>query len=271
MYTTGMSAWATQVKLSIIMTMTVILVFVVSVVLFFLFYRPPSCNDGVQNGSEAGIDCGGNCPTACSNEPKKLFDVWTRAFPIADGLYAAVAYIENQNKDLYVQEVQYEIELYDKSGSFITRSSETTPIMANSVTPIFVPRIVTGNREVSDVSFRFTEEPIFTPQSGSYNFSITDIQRDVEGDSPRISAMAANVGESLVRKADFVAILYDEDDNAIAASNTFEENIAPSEERFIQFTWVHPLTLRKGKCSADADGMCDKKVKRIEIIPIVGE
>ncbi|MBK8279248.1 MAG: hypothetical protein IPK94_03525 [Saprospiraceae bacterium] len=27
-----------------------------------------SCNDGVQNGNETGIDCGGSC-TACANQP----------------------------------------------------------------------------------------------------------------------------------------------------------------------------------------------------------
>ena len=24
--------------------------------------QPPSCTDGVQNGSETGVDCGGSCP-----------------------------------------------------------------------------------------------------------------------------------------------------------------------------------------------------------------
>ncbi len=28
----------------------------------------PTCNDGIQNGDETGVDCGGSCP-ACSNEP----------------------------------------------------------------------------------------------------------------------------------------------------------------------------------------------------------
>ncbi len=28
----------------------------------------PTCNDGIQNGNETGVDCGGSCP-ACSNEP----------------------------------------------------------------------------------------------------------------------------------------------------------------------------------------------------------
>jgi hypothetical protein len=27
---------------------------------------PPSCNDGIQNGNETGVDCGGSCPNACA-------------------------------------------------------------------------------------------------------------------------------------------------------------------------------------------------------------
>ncbi|MEM6516690.1 MAG: T9SS type A sorting domain-containing protein, partial [Bacteroidota bacterium] len=27
----------------------------------------PTCDDGIQNGDEEGIDCGGSCPTACDN------------------------------------------------------------------------------------------------------------------------------------------------------------------------------------------------------------
>lgn len=31
-------------------------------------YDAPSCNDGVQNGGETGVDCGGPCTTACNCE-----------------------------------------------------------------------------------------------------------------------------------------------------------------------------------------------------------
>lgn len=29
----------------------------------------PTCTDGIQNGNETGIDCGGSCPNACSAPP----------------------------------------------------------------------------------------------------------------------------------------------------------------------------------------------------------
>ena len=33
----------------------------------------PRCTDGVQNGNETGVDCGGSCPLKCDGEPC-LFD-----------------------------------------------------------------------------------------------------------------------------------------------------------------------------------------------------
>ncbi len=31
--------------------------------------QPPTCSDGIQNGDEEGVDCGGSCPNPCSTEP----------------------------------------------------------------------------------------------------------------------------------------------------------------------------------------------------------
>lgn len=263
-----MSAWSVQRKLSIIITMVVIAGFVVSGVLFLILHNPPSCNDGIQNGLELGIDCGGVCEL-CPVEPKKLLDVWTRNFLIAEGVYAAVAYIENQNENLYVPEVQFEIELYNKNNAAITRASSKTTIMPNGVTPIFAPHFLTGQQKAVTASFRFTEKPKFLPVPNPYGFTIADIHLTVPEDKPSyVRALVTNVGELPVKEVDFVAILYDEDNVAVAASRTFEEDVKPRETRTIQYSWVLPLTLRKGICPG---GLCTKQVKRVEIVPIVLE
>ena len=248
------------------MTMMVVFGFIASGILFSVLYQPPSCDDGVQNGRETGVDCGGEC-SLCHEEPKKLFDVWARSFLVTEGAYAAVAYVENQNKDLYVPEVQFEIELYDKDNVFIERASENTAIMPNGVTPVFVPHILTGNREAATASFRFTEEPKFVPVEQPWNVSITDIYIETPEDDPAyVRASAMNAGDKVIKEADFVIILYDEEDVAVAASRTYEKNILPEEARILQFSWVHPIALRKGTCPG---GLCPKQIRRVEIVPIV--
>ena len=139
-----MSAWSLKRKIYIYLTGISCAVFVVAVGFFFTLYTPPSCNDGIQNGSEAGVDCGSVCGVMCAVQPVPLLPLWTRTFPVSEGVYAAVAYVENQNETLYVPEVQYEIVLYDATGSVVERSSQKTLIMENSITPIFVPYILSG-------------------------------------------------------------------------------------------------------------------------------
>lgn len=358
-----MSAWSVQRKLFIFLTIMVLTGIVTSLVIFVLFNKPPRCDDGIQNGLELGIDCGGVCPVSCPVEPKGLIDIWTRAFPIAEGVYSAVAYIENQNEDLYVPEVQFEFEVYDGNNKRISRASEKTTIMPNGVTPVFAPRILTGKRKAETASFRFVDDPVFSrvpgpyvykvffdtyngrevvlrayyqnscigtyvvaPESGvsaapaalssfqvydkaaevslsdcvsvkrsdygpakktvrlgdfslqywhaldfegTYDLSITDVYFEVpEYEPPRASALVRNVGDTTARKTDFVIILYDEDDNAVTASRTFEENIQPQEVRTLQYSWVQPLTPQTSLCLT---GDCVKKVERAEIIPVVLE
>ena len=265
-----MSAWSAQRKLLIVLTIVVIAGFILSGVLFLILHKPPTCDDGIQNGIEDGIDCGGVCPAICPVEPKKLFDEWVRVFPITKGVYSAVAYVVNQNADLYVPEVQFEMEVYDEEGKRITRASQTTPIMPNGITPVFVPRILTYEREAKTVSFRLVEEPRFvkTTQQND-DFILTDVYFEAsEDEPPYVRATARNIGEGPVKRTDFIVILYDEDGVAITASRTFEKNIEPQGTRVLQYSWVQPLELRKGPC---ASGTCTKEIKRVEIVPVVLE
>ena len=182
-------------------------------------------------------------------------------------VYAAVAYIDNPNEGKYVPSVQYEVVLYDSRGSVVNRVSEHTPIMPGSVTPVFVPQIATGKSTAASASFRFVEDPVFADYPRPYSFDVSDLTVESSLDlSPRVSAMVQNIGSSMVSEVEFVAIVYDEDNISIAASRTFEKYIEPGESRLIQFTWVYPFFLRRVRCP---EGVCERKVKRVEVLPVV--
>src|SRR3989344_3830217 len=61
--------------------------------------KPPTCNDGKQNGDESGVDCGGLCLRACIGEVDIISILWSRAFQVVPGRYNAVAYIENHTRN----------------------------------------------------------------------------------------------------------------------------------------------------------------------------
>ena len=56
-----MSSWSSERKSVYALIMLVIVLALIGVPSYFLFYTPPSCTDGVKNGTEQGIDCGGSC------------------------------------------------------------------------------------------------------------------------------------------------------------------------------------------------------------------
>ncbi|MDE0243482.1 MAG: FxLYD domain-containing protein [Candidatus Kaiserbacteria bacterium] len=259
-----MSVWAARRRIYIITTATILAVFSAVFAIILLSYQPASCEDGKQNGSEFGIDCGGICPNECPVPPKRPLDLWTRAFPLADGVYAAVAYVENQNSDLYVPEVQFEIEVYDRNNDSITRASRRTPIMPGGVTPVFVPHIITKERSVSHATFRFVSNPKFAVHQNPYDIIFSNI--DLDANEPSVSAVATNRGSQSLREVEFVVILYDADNVAVAASTTVHSHIRPGESRNLAYTWVHPISLRQGPCPG---GTCYRPIERVEIIPIV--
>lgn len=188
-------------------------------------------------------------------------------FPVIDGIYTAVAYIENQNETFYVPSVQFEITLHDQSGSIIARSSEQTVVQPNGITPIFVPFIETGEIVPTDVSFRFVDEPQFVATKESQTFTIVDVVIETPDiGQPEVHAMVTNTGSRIVKDVDFVVIIYDEDGVAVAASRTFEEDMQPGESRNLHYTWVQPFSLRQVSC---ATGTCIRKIKQVEIIPVV--
>src|SRR4051812_17934001 len=78
-------------------------------------HQAPTCSDQKQNGDESGIDCGGSCAIACSEQVAPLNVIWSRAFKIVDGRYNVVAYIENTNTGIGIKTLYYEFTLVDEN------------------------------------------------------------------------------------------------------------------------------------------------------------
>ena len=92
-------SWSERRKL-IYATIAVGMIITVLLILYFsLFYRTPTCFDGIMNGSESGIDCGGKCSRLCQNAFLQPHIEWGEAKleKVSDGLYNVSSYIVNPN------------------------------------------------------------------------------------------------------------------------------------------------------------------------------
>lgn len=221
------------------------------------FDKQPSCNDGKQNGTETGIDCGGSCRLACIFEVDQLSVLWTRSFRVTDGRYSAVAYIENQNPNTAVYKVKYRFRFADANNVYIGSREGETFIPSAGRFAIFEPALNVGYSVPVYTSFEFAEMPIWerVPKEKIDQLKVlfSDIKLEDEDTAPRLSATMTNTSLFLIPEISAIAILYDEWGNAISASRTYFEELQGEERVKVNFTWPEAF---------------DRPVVQTEILPM---
>lgn len=227
-----------------------------SYIYFTFFNKTPTCFDRKQNGNEQGVDCGGVCTLACTNqvmaEPVKL---WSRPFVVAHGVANLVAYMQNPNVGYIGQPASYIFRVYDKDNVLIGVREGSAYIPQAKEFAIFEPGFNTGELEPVRAIFEFTE-PIYwlRAKSGKTEFVVNNINTTGVAVSPRVDAKIENKTINRYKNIEVVALVYDSEDNAIAASRTIVDDLPGGAIENVTFTWPEPFT------SPEA---------RVEIIPKV--
>lgn len=201
--------------------------------------------DGIQNGAETGPDCGGACARACLFEADSVSVLWTRSFLVVPGRYNAVAYLENQNKNLAVQKIKYSFRFADNNNLYLGRREGIASIPPGRAFAIFERGIELANSTPVYTTFEFTEIPNWVTVSEAkieqLKVSTWSIALEGEDSYPHMSAVLKNNSLFTIPNMSVVAILYDENGNAVSASSTYLDSFGPEEEQAIDFTWPMPF------------------------------
>jgi len=216
------------------------------VVVFFLFsiQKPPTCFDGKQNQDESGVDCGGICSKVCTSEQTPLTIVWARTSKIQDGLYNAVAYIQNSNLSAFATNVYYHFYLYDEEGVRIYERVNSSPISIppRSAVAIFEPGMFTGKAVAARTIFDFDGNFVWYKSEEITNpLSVTDKQILNASTTPKILATINNSSLEPVYSVEAVAIVYDEVGTARQFSRTILDEVPPQGSSLAPFTWPEPF------------------------------
>lgn len=226
-----------------------------SVLIYYTnFYQPPTCTDSLQNGEEKGVDCGGGCVQICPADVSLPQLRWAKSFEVNEGQYNVVAYIDNKNQTAGTPELRYTIKLY--SGDEVVKEITGQAILPpNSIYPIFEGRVfVDKDKPVTSTSVVLEPVELWLPASAERDqFNTTDINLTGADSKPQLRVEIENTTLTDARDIVVVATIFNDDGEAVTASQTSVEYLAALASKDIIFTWPKPIAKTVRSCSIPTD------------------
>jgi hypothetical protein len=247
--------WAERRKLTYILSILLVLGSISFVVIRNLTKVESTCMDGKKNGDESGVDCGGSCNFYCANELADPKVLWSRTFPVTDGIVHAVAYIEHSYPGAAARKIRYSFKLYDDQNNLIVEKIGSTFLGAMGRTAIVETLIKTANMKPTIARFTILPPIPWEKVPTAFSQVVIDtshnLLEDFSGGS-RLTANIENTSRFNFKDLEVTAILYDKDGNAITASKSAVDSLNAKQKKTIYFTWAYKISSR---------------VDRIEVIP----
>jgi hypothetical protein len=256
-----MSKWTQKRKRRYLSIFLLVVIAFVSLIVYQITNRPPTCFDGEQNGQETGVDCGGSCQLVCREEVRNVVVWWERPFQVRSGAsntYNLVGYIENQNLEFGLRELEYEFRVYNRDNLLIAEPVVgTTFVEPNRRSAIFAPSVATGAEEAYTVFLRLNDDQTWERTDQAFTHTLFEVgERDLrnQDSSPRLTVPITNATFIDFDQVSVVAILYNEEGNAVASSQTYLDALGEGDTKQARFSWPEPF---------------EEEISRIEIIPRV--
>lgn len=230
---------------------TIILLLIISFFLLFAVLpywlshqKPPTCFDGKMNQDEKGVDCGGACALVCPGGAKPLSILWTKVFPVRDGVYDIVSVAENSNLSIGAPSIPYTVKLYDKNGAVIAQKDGVTYAKPNERFFIFDGNMLTGAGVAVRGTIEFTKSfRWYTQQPDLVEKKLVIENKSLSGldKKPRLTATITNDSSTVYRDIDVTAVIYDAKNQPVGVSATKVDKIDNHGTEGISFTWSQPL------------------------------
>ena len=233
-----MSSWSQRRRFPYIAIALIVAVGAIGVPVFFALYRAPTCFDGIQNGGEQGVDCGGACQKLCASSFLPPSVSWTRFEQVAPNTYNLAAYIINPNIDGAASDVPYEMVVYDQQGVPIANEKGTVSLPPHRNTLAFVSGVTVGKRTPVKALFQFTGAPNWFKQADPLsvlNIGNKDYRENAAGSS--LGVTIENPSVEPLRNIRVSAVLYDTAGNALGFSDTAIDEIPAQGSALAPFTW----------------------------------
>ncbi len=200
----------------------------------------PTCDDGIQNQDEQGVDCGPVCGVLCAPTIQPLQLPLTQAVPVRAGEYDVIVQVRNPN-DIYGSgRVPYTLTVEPTDASAPITTSGTFYIMPGQTRFLAYPAIrVSGN--VPTVKFQIGEpewQQIDQPLDVMLPIRRESYQVGV---SPDYEAVVQNDSNFDFQEIDIAVVALDTADTVLAVNRTAIMTVLAHEERYFKVSWPSPL------------------------------
>ncbi len=233
-----MTSWSQRRKLIYGGIAALVVCAAIFLLAFFFFYKAPTCFDGVRNGNEQGVDCGGSCQRLCPSAFLAPSVSWTRLEQVAPGLYNVAAYVINPNPTAGAALVPYHVILYDDQGVEITEYDGTMTLPPHRNALAFNGAVSTGKRIPSRALFELTAAPNWLSEADPLAaLSVGDKTYSEDASGASLSVVLKDTAVDPVGRTSVYAVLYDKDGNALGFSKTILDGIPAYGSAVAPFTW----------------------------------
>lgn len=228
--------WATKRQVIAISIFAGVLALVIAAITFFFFYTPASCIDLKQNQDETGIDCGGSCSTLCTSDALPARISFVRVLTPAPGRTDVIAYIDNPNEAAEALGAHLTLDLYADSQAKVGTQEVTLDLPAQGSVPLYLPNVGNGTATKAFLTF-VAGSPIWTKTTQKVTIPVVQDSALQNTQTPRITATLKNPVAQTLRNITIVATVFDENNNAIGATQTFVSELPSQGTASIVFNW----------------------------------
>jgi hypothetical protein len=209
--------------------------------IYFALLKPaPTCWDGVQNGKEEGVDCGGNCPRACipaNLQPLQAFK-GVKVMPLDAAHASVLVEVTNPNVDYAAPQFWYAIMFTDGTGATSTLSGSSY-IYGGEVRDLVFPNLAFEGDAVKEAAAVFSV-PQWVPASVWRRPALRIQHAATERKDGQLGVVGELVNDDSTGfpSVEVVAVFRGRFGEVAGVSRTVLENVLPGEPR--AFTVLHP-------------------------------
>lgn len=233
-------SWAARRRFTILSIIGAVVVVALVIIFSSVFYKAPSCTDGIQNQGEEGVDCGGPCPYLCTALEQAPTVLFTKVLTNAAGRTDIIASVENKNITVAAENVSYHVALYSADHTPLQEISGTLDLPPGATVPVFLPGVVSGNQAVATAFLTIDSSSLrwFTMTKDTRVIpGVSSVTQGGSPDMPRIAAVLANGDIKPLTNVQAIVVVRDANNDVIAASQTVLPLIPPQGTATAIFTW----------------------------------